>query len=74
MFDTILTCKEAASEIRAVIGAACLCPHVADMLRYLDECQGAAACPGHRRLDIIEGASERAEADHVETAILALLN
>ena len=75
MFDTILTCKEAATEIRGVLGPfASKGPHVAAMLRDLDRCSGAATCPGHLRLDVIEATTEREVADSVEIRVLALLN
>jgi hypothetical protein len=70
--NAMITCADAAAEIRVVIGAACLCPHVASMLRDLDKCQGA--CSGHLRLDIIQGAIAREALDMAETAVLALLN
>lgn len=74
MFDTILSCKEAATEMRAVLGLSSLGPNVADMLRDLDKCQGPATCPGHLRLDIIEATTERKIADRVEIAVLVLMN
>jgi len=64
-----VSCQQAASNLRAILGLAAFGPHVSEMLRSLDKCNGAG-CPGHPTISVVAAAAEK----HSQDVVLALFN